>query len=235
MLLYIIRHGDPDYTTDSLTPRGIRQAEALPRRFALNGLDEIYSSPLGRAVQTAKPTAEVLKKEIRIEDWMSEDLTFNDLSVADRNGVKNWLFACQNSDFLKDGDALRPDWHSHNTVIACPTAKQGYERIQSASDEFLKKLGYRREGSVYKIIEYNKNKIAAFCHHGFGITWLSHLLSIPPLVFWASFNLTHAGVTLLEFEQHSNGITAPKCLLHSDMSHIYEARLPMEYNNVTEI
>lgn len=28
MLLYILRHGDPDYSTDSLTPKGVLQAEA---------------------------------------------------------------------------------------------------------------------------------------------------------------------------------------------------------------
>ena len=34
MLLYIIRHGEPDYATDSLTERGILQAEAVGKRIA---------------------------------------------------------------------------------------------------------------------------------------------------------------------------------------------------------
>ena len=29
MLLYIIRHGSPDYTTDTLTEEGQKQAEAV--------------------------------------------------------------------------------------------------------------------------------------------------------------------------------------------------------------
>ena len=41
MLLYIIRHGDPCYNPDSLTEKGKRQAEALARRLAVNGLDKI--------------------------------------------------------------------------------------------------------------------------------------------------------------------------------------------------
>lgn len=36
MLLYLIRHGDPDYTTDSLTERGIAQAEAVGKRDHLH-------------------------------------------------------------------------------------------------------------------------------------------------------------------------------------------------------
>ena len=33
MLLYIVRHGDPDYSTDSLTQRGKLQAEAVGKRI----------------------------------------------------------------------------------------------------------------------------------------------------------------------------------------------------------
>jgi broad specificity phosphatase PhoE len=34
MRLYIIRHGDPDYATDSLTEVGQREAQALAERLA---------------------------------------------------------------------------------------------------------------------------------------------------------------------------------------------------------
>ena len=235
MLLYIIRHGDPIYETDTLTPRGIRQAEALSRRLASTGIDEIYSSPLGRAVLTAKPSADILKRNIIIEAWMSEHTAWNELSVINEKGHRDWFFACQNSEILQDGEALRPDWYNHPKAVICPTAKQGYERIQAASDDFIQRLGYRREGSVYRILEPSNKRIAAFCHHGFGMTWLSHLLSIPPLLFWAGFNICHSGVTILNFANHENGVTSPRCLVHSDISHIYEARLPMEYNNVIKI
>lgn len=56
MLLYIIRHGDPIYAPDSLTPKGHLQAAALAKRLAVHGLDKIFASPLVRAQQTAKPT-----------------------------------------------------------------------------------------------------------------------------------------------------------------------------------
>ena len=51
MLLYIIRHGDPHYPTDSLTPRGVEQAEAVGKRLAASGIDKVFSSPMGRAKQ----------------------------------------------------------------------------------------------------------------------------------------------------------------------------------------
>ena len=56
MILYLVRHGDPIYDPDSLTPLGEAQANALAKRFALYGLDEIYASTSNRAQLTAKPT-----------------------------------------------------------------------------------------------------------------------------------------------------------------------------------
>jgi hypothetical protein len=61
------------------------------------------------------------------------------------------------------------------------------------------------------------------------------LLTVPPLVFWAGFNYTHTGVTVLEFDNRKGGITSPMLLVHSDISHLYEARLPMAYSNITYI
>ena len=45
MLLYIIRHGDPDYKTDTLTDRGKLQAEAVGKRMYDAGIERIFSSP----------------------------------------------------------------------------------------------------------------------------------------------------------------------------------------------
>ena len=60
MLLYLIRHGEPDYVTDTLTEEGWKQARLVSDRLIESGLDEIHSSPMGRARQTAQPTAEKL-------------------------------------------------------------------------------------------------------------------------------------------------------------------------------
>jgi probable phosphoglycerate mutase len=231
MLLYVIRHGDPIYTTDSLTYKGQQQADALSKRFAVNGLDEIYASPLGRAVQTAEPTAGLLRLDIRVEEWMSENLSWNDFSVKDENGEMKWVFSSQDSSHLAGREGLREDWYNHQSIKRCATAKAGYERIQRASDGFMERLGYARDGNVYKILKPNEKRIAAFCHGGFGITWLSHLLSVPPLIFWAGFDIPHSGVTILSFQNNANGLTSPKCLAFSDLSHLYGARLPMQFNN----
>ena len=49
MLLYVVRHGEPDYSTDTLTELGWRQAEAVSNRMVAVGIEEIFASPMGRA------------------------------------------------------------------------------------------------------------------------------------------------------------------------------------------
>ena len=72
MLLYIVRHGEPDYVTDTLTERGKLQAEAVGRRIFDSGINQIYASPMGRARQTAAPACRLLGLPCQIEDWAHE-------------------------------------------------------------------------------------------------------------------------------------------------------------------
>ena len=53
MKLLIVRHADPDYTVDSLTPKGWKEAELLSNRLSKLVVKEYYVSPLGRAKDTA--------------------------------------------------------------------------------------------------------------------------------------------------------------------------------------
>ena len=72
MLLYIVRHGDPIYETDSLTERGKLQAEAVGKRMYDARIDRIFSSPMGRARETAEPACRMLGLEKQIEEWTHE-------------------------------------------------------------------------------------------------------------------------------------------------------------------
>ena len=56
MKLLIIRHADPDYSIDSLTEKGRREAELLADRLCRMEIAAFYVSPLGRAQDTASYT-----------------------------------------------------------------------------------------------------------------------------------------------------------------------------------
>ena len=60
MKILIIRHGEPDYSIDSLTHKGWHEAELLSERLCRMRLDGLYVSPMGRARDTARPTLEKL-------------------------------------------------------------------------------------------------------------------------------------------------------------------------------
>ncbi len=82
MELIIVRHGKTRATSagifegtcskNNLTKSGIGYANKLAGFFAGYGIDEIYSSPLKRAVQTAKPVARLTNLKIRIEPLLRE-------------------------------------------------------------------------------------------------------------------------------------------------------------------
>ena len=72
MRIIFVRHGEPDYEKDCLTPTGKLQAEAAARRLAREGIVEIYASPMGRASETAACTAELLNLPVHTLDFMHE-------------------------------------------------------------------------------------------------------------------------------------------------------------------
>ena len=72
MELLIIRHGDPDYTIDSLTEKGWKEAEYLSEKLVKMDIQDFYVSPLGRARDTASCTLKKLNREAVVCPWLRE-------------------------------------------------------------------------------------------------------------------------------------------------------------------
>ncbi len=233
MLFYLIRHADPIYNPDSITDLGKRQAEAVGKRLALHGIDKIYSSPMIRAQQTAKPLSEILKKPIEIEPWTYE--CWDEFAITKEDGSKTFCMNLPGTEYLSNTNyPMMDNWYDIECLNTC-RAKDGFERIKKEADLFFARHGYQREGRIYRITKPNDEKIALFCHAGFGLILLSYLLNIPPHIYWSSFDISHSGVCVLRFNNFSSGITSPKCLVHSDLSHIYAENLPTKYTNLEYI
>ena len=234
MLLYIVRHGDPVYVTDSLTERGKRQAEAVGKRIYDSQIDRIFSSPMGRALETAGPTCRLLGLECNIEEWTHE--IGDERLTPFPDGKLKSITNVQNTYYLENGNIDL----NYNEAFTCTginesNIKSAVDFIEKHGNEFLERLGYKKENGVYKILRNNEEKVALFCHSAFARAWLSVLLHIPFHIMWSSFSYTHTGVTVLEFKNNPNGITAPRCLCFSDMSHLYAQNEDMIYDNKTEL
>lgn len=234
MLLYIVRHGEPNYSTDTLTERGRVQAEAVGRRIAASGIDRIFSSPLGRARETAEPACRLLGLEYTVEEWMRE--VGEERLTPYPDGVMKSISSLQNTYLRENGNLYLPYERALECVGLCESGMQSaVARIEANGRDFLERMGYREEGGVYRILRENTEKIAIFCHTVFGRVWLSTLLRIPLHLMWGGFQMTHTGVTVVEFANNANGITAPKCLCFSDMSHLYADGLDMRHDNKAEL
>ncbi len=224
MLLYIVRHADPDYDRNTITTTGHLEAQALSRRFARQGLDLIYSSPYPRAVQTMQYTADALGITPEIVEWAGE---LNEWQIDQKWGAK---FA-----FDLAGETIRgcdplpghDTWHL-TTPLDDPLFREKFSALKEFSDTFLVQHGYQREGGVYRNLQPNRKKIAIFCHNGFGLTWIAHLLEIPVSLIWSGFWLAPSSVTTILFEERSADWAVPRTLGVGDVSHLYAEGLPVQ-------
>jgi probable phosphoglycerate mutase len=219
MKLYLIRHGDPDYENDTLTERGHQEAMALATYLQREGIDQIVSSPLGRARDTAQYTANAIGVEMSIEPWMAElslPSTLDDRRSAwDTHGEH-----IRNARFLNAGYSLE-----HIPGVPAEETRSILESMRSESDRFLATLGYVRDDGVYRIEQPNRLRIAIFAHGGFGLFWLSLLLEIPPALVWSGFFFHTSSVTQILFDERSDSLATPRCLMMSALPHLYAESL----------
>ena len=77
--IYLVRHAEKDLSDKSnrnpeLTEKGIQRANDLAQTLSKVNIDAVYSTNYIRTIETAKPTAELFNKEIKIYDWKSLDV-----------------------------------------------------------------------------------------------------------------------------------------------------------------
>ena len=233
MLFFYIRHGDPIYNPDMLTPLGHQQAQAVAKRLCLFGVDRVFASSSNRAQQTAEPTCALLKKEMKICDWANEGLVWQEFTVVKENGSRFWGFQDKetvelfNSKQVKD---LGEKWYTHSSLHE--GFKNGMERVNKEVDEFFLSLGYKhdRENGRYEVVKSNGERIAFFAHQGFGMSFLSSLLDIPYPIFSTHFDIGHTGMTVIDFSER-DGYVYPKILQLSNDSHLYREGILTGYQN----
>lgn len=226
MRLYIIRHADPDYPNNTITTAGHLEAAALARRMAAERLTHLYASTLPRAYITAQYTADLVKLPVERFEWLVEPDWFH---YEDENTGKEMPAWDIPGETLR-GDSAYHSWETWNTapLLAQHNYHADFERFGAGADALLAKHGYQREGTLYRIERQNTESIAIYCHNGAALLWLSHLLHIPPPLVWMSFWHAPSSVTTVLFEERGAHLATPRCLSVGDVSHLYEARLPVQ-------
>ena len=238
MLFFYIRHGDPIYNPDSLTPLGERQAEAVGKLLRSLRINEIYASTSNRARLTAQPLCEIAKKEMTLLDFANEGHAWQELTCYSKaRGLHTWLFfAPEMKELFHDPEfiALGNEWYKHPVFKTEEFSGKDYgagiARIQQGSDALFESLGYKRvSDGKYEVINHNDKRVALFAHQGFGLAFLSCVVGIPYPMFSTHFDITTTGVTVIEFEE-TGGYAYPRILTLSSSAHLYKEDLPTRYN-----
>lgn len=221
MKLFIIRHGDPHYPTDSITKRGVEEAEALKMRLLRDNITKVYCSPLGRAQQTAKPFLELTGLSCTTYDFLQE---FCVPIVRDGHETCAW---CLDVEYYNEhAERLQNpnDWYN-DEIYQRHNMKEHVDRLYEQFDALLLENGYKRNGMMYDVMpgaDKDAN-IAIFCHGGLGALLLSRIVNIAPPIFWQSLKMMPTGVTTVLFTDTATPNKAQaQIFTFSDVTHVAE-------------
>ena len=218
MKLLIVRHGDPDYSIDSLTETGWKEAALLSDRLSRLEVRACYCSPLGRAKDTATATLKKLGMEAEICPWLREFAPL--VHKPDRDGIAwDWLpqdwTACPEF-FDKDR------WLEHPAFVGSDVPRE-YRWVCDGLDELLARHGYVRQGNLYRAEKPNEDTIILFCHFGLESVLLSRLLNVSPMILWHGTCALTSSVTTLITEERREGFAYFRMNGFGDISHLYAA------------
>lgn len=222
MKLLIVRHADPDYSIDSLTEKGWREAEYLSQRLSKLTVKDFYVSPLGRAKDTASLTLEKMGRTAVEYKWLREFMpSINRPDKAERSRVAwDWL----PQDWTKDERFYSAEHWTEPEAMAEADTKAEYDRVCGEFDKLLAEHGYVRDGKLYRAERPNNDTICLFCHFGLECVLLSHLLNVSPMVLWHGFCAAPTSVTTVMTEERRKGIVSFRVSAFGDVSHLYVHR-----------
>ena len=216
MKILIIRHGDPDYSIDSLTEQGWVEAECLSEKLVKMDIKAIYTSTLGRAKDTASVTLKKLGREADgVFEWLKE-FPIEILKPSDEEAdvCWDWLPADWT---VEDRFYDREKW-SDVPIMSENNVREEYDRVTGEFDKLLAKHGYVREGNYYRVENPNMDTIAIFCHFGLGCVLISHLLGISPMPLWHGLCAAPSSVSTLTTEERREGIASFRMSSYGDVS-----------------
>ena len=224
MRILLIRHAEPDYTVDSLTPKGRVEAELLSRRLVRTRMDDLYVSPLGRARDTAAYTLEKLGREAEVLPWLRE---FRGSYPDPETGVRR----------VVTWDVKPAVWTSFPGVFDIRTwtdapvfdrgdVREAWKETTDGVDALLGRYGYRKDGPVWRCADNRDTVIAIFCHFGISMAILGYLTDISPMVLWHRFLCCPSSVTEIVTEERVKGEVAFRATKLGDLTHLEAAGEP---------
>ena len=219
MRIVFVRHGEPDYADDCLTAIGREQARAAAIRLKEEGIEEIWTSPLGRALETAKASSDVLGLPVQALDFMRE-VSWGSIDGSEiLYGGHPWAIVFEMARLgldLNDPNWRELPYFRNNKLLKC------IDLIESGIDQWLERYGYVREGLYYRhtVEEKQQRTIALFSHGGSSCAAMGHILNLQFPYACALLHIDYTGITVVQMESKSGSGTLSRLTLSNDARHI---------------
>ena len=220
MRILLIRHAEPDYSVDSLTPKGRVEAELLSRRLAAYRVQDWYVSPLGRAKDTAAYTLSRLGREAEELPWLPE---FRGRYPDPDTGKMRlpWDLKPRFWSNLKGVYDIRT-WLDDPSFDA-GTTRQIWKETTDGADALMARYGYRKDGPVWRCDDNRDFTIGLFCHFGIAMAVLGYLTDISPMILWHRTICLPSSLTEVVTEERIRGEVAFRATKIGDLTHLEAA------------
>lgn len=207
MDLYLVRHGQPDWAPGriarndpNLTKLGHEQADRLGHRFSnFPDVDELWVSPMMRAMETSDPVVQALQRDAEVYDWLKEiqnppEWEGEPVEVIERGFEHANLRHMEEMwDGLPGGESFRA---FHERVVSGLVDTLGAHGIHPTNPE----------GRHLWQVDDPDRRVVIVAHAGTNALILGHLLGLDPVPWeWDRFSQPHTGVSRVTTFRVSTG------------------------------
>ena len=221
MRIMLVRHAEPDYSVDSLTPRGWREAELLSRRLIrLKRVEAFYVSPLGRARDTASVTLKKLGAEAETLPWLQE---FRGRAVDPATGKPRIAWDFPPRLFEACPELMLPERWLQTPYFAGTDTPAVWAETKAGMTALLARHGYAPDGVLWRCDDNRRGIIVLFCHFGIAMAIVGFLTGISPFALWHATCMAPSSVTTLVSEEREKGLVWWRCEQIGDVSHLAAA------------
>ena len=221
MKLVFLRHADPDYAHDSLTPLGEKESQALASFLQSKRIDYVYCSPLGRARETCRAYLRAAgRADVVVLEWLQE---FRGLARKTLLPGASCAWNLSPDDYEEDEKLYSAlTWQEAELWKKGPgedTPKLAQEAF-GGLDALLAEHGYPREGLHYAAERPNEDVLAFFCHYGILTYLIAHLTNLSPTLLAQATSALPASVTVLYSEERDPGKASWRIQTYGSIAHL---------------
>ena len=205
MRFFIVRHGETAWNTEGrfqgqidteLNEKGLSQAKLVAQRLSGKKFDAIVSSPLKRALHTAREIASTTNhKDIVIENDLIE------INHGDWEGCHADQIEAQWGHLLKK-------WHKTPELVTMP----------GAGGESLCDITKRSVSVINQIADMYNGDVLLVSHDAVIKVLFCYWTNSPVSSFWR-FQIPNCSISIIEMPQ-SDSLFPPRLLLMGDVSHL---------------